>query len=215
MLYHAFQASIYLYSSLITTFHHIPSIVVITSIIVAATASAISSKFGTFSTIGGIIGTSVSAAFLILLGLMNLYILYKLVQHLRTMIKSAPGQEQEYEIKGAGCLFYLFKKMFKLIDRWVYWDHRPQKLMLTRHSRPWKMYPLGVMFGLGFDTSSEVALLGIASIQGAKGTSVWLILISPVLFTGESSMPLESCWALAESLHQWGCAFWIPLTALS
>ena len=48
------------------------------------------------------------------------------------------------------------------------------------------MYPLGVMFGLGFDTSSEVALLGISSIQGAKGTSIWLILIFPILFTGES-----------------------------
>jgi high-affinity nickel-transport protein len=46
------------------------------------------------------------------------------------------------------------------------------------------MYPLGVLFGLGFDTSSEVALLGIASIQAAKGTSIWLILIFPVLFTG-------------------------------
>lgn len=45
---------------------------------------------------------------------------------------------------------------------------------------------LGVMFGLGFDTSSEVALLGIASIQGAKGTSIWLILIFPVLFTSMS-----------------------------
>lgn len=42
------------------------------------------------------------------------------------------------------------------------------------------------MFGLGFDTSSEVALLGIASIQGAKGTSIWLILIFPLLFTGMS-----------------------------
>ena len=46
------------------------------------------------------------------------------------------------------------------------------------------MYPLGVMFGLGFDTSSEVALLGIASIQASKGTSLWLILVFPVLFTG-------------------------------
>ena len=53
------------------------------------------------------------------------------------------------------------------------------------------MYPLGVMFGLGFDTSSEIALLGIASIQGSKGTSIWLILIFPVLFTGMSS-PLDS-----------------------
>lgn len=51
-------------------------------------------------------------------------------------------------------------------------------------TRPWKMYPLGVMFGLGFDTSSEVALLGISSIQAANGTSMWLILIFPILFTG-------------------------------
>ena len=50
------------------------------------------------------------------------------------------------------------------------------------------MYPLGVMFGLGFDTSSEVALLGIASIQASKGTSIWLILIFPVLFTGKSTL---------------------------
>lgn len=45
------------------------------------------------------------------------------------------------------------------------------------------MYPIGVLFGAGFDTSSEIALLGIASIQGAKGTSIWLILIFPLLFT--------------------------------
>lgn len=96
---------------------------------------------------------------------MNVYILWKLCQQMQKLIAAAPGDDNQFEIKGAGCLFYLFKKMFKLIDR------------------PWKMYPLGVMFGLGFDTSSEVALLGIASIQGAKGTSIWLILIFPVLFT--------------------------------
>ncbi len=45
------------------------------------------------------------------------------------------------------------------------------------------MYPLGVLFGLGFDTSSEIALLGISSVQAAKGTSIWVILIFPVLFT--------------------------------
>lgn len=51
------------------------------------------------------------------------------------------------------------------------------------------MYPLGVMFGLGFDTSSEVALLGIASVQGSRGTSIWLILIFPLLFTGNYLPP--------------------------
>ena len=49
-----------------------------------------------------------------------MYILYKLIQVMRKLIASTPGEEQNLEIKGAGCLFYLFKKMFKLIDRW---DH--------------------------------------------------------------------------------------------
>jgi high-affinity nickel-transport protein len=48
------------------------------------------------------------------------------------------------------------------------------------------MYPLGVLFGLGFDTSSEIALLGISSIQAARGTDIWVILIFPILFTGKN-----------------------------
>lgn len=45
------------------------------------------------------------------------------------------------------------------------------------------MYPLGVLFGLGFDTSSEIALLGISAITASQGTSIWLILLFPILFT--------------------------------
>jgi nickel/cobalt transporter (NiCoT) family protein len=142
------------------------TIVVITSIVVAATAAAVSDRFEAFGTVGSIVGSSVSAAFLLLLGLVNAYILYKLVVQLRKVLDLSPTQaEQAWKIEGAGCLFLILKKMFKLIDR------------------PWKMYPLGVMFGLGFDTSSEIALLGISSIQAAKGTSIWLILLFPVLFT--------------------------------
>lgn len=90
---------------------------IVTSIVVAATASAISSRFGAFSRIGGIIGTSVSAGFLIILGIMNMYILHKLVQQMKRLIALAPGEEQTFKIQGAGCLFYLFRKMFKIIDK--------------------------------------------------------------------------------------------------
>lgn len=51
------------------------------------------------------------------------------------------------------------------------------------------MYPLGILFGLGFDTSSEIALLGISSIEAAKGTTFWVILIFPLLFTGKAAHP--------------------------
>ena len=50
------------------------------------------------------------------------------------------------------------------------------------------MYPLGILFGLGFDTSSEIALLGISSVEAAKGTNMWVILVFPALFTGRSSI---------------------------
>lgn len=143
------------------------TIVVVTSIVVAATAAGVSSRFDSFSNVGGIIGTSVSAAFLIALGVMNAYILYKLIVQLNKVVRMQPEDEaaNAWNVEGGGILFRVLKKMFKLIDR------------------PWKMYPLGVMFGLGFDTSSEVALLGISSIQGAKGTSMWLIMVFPILFT--------------------------------
>ena len=62
-------------------------------------------------------------------------------------------------------MMLVLRKMFKIVNK------------------SWKMYPLGILFGLGFDTSSEIALLGISSIEATRGTSFWLILLFPVLFT--------------------------------
>lgn len=96
-------------------------IVIITSIVVAATAAAVSSRFDRFSTVGGIIGTSVSAAFLILLGLMNAYILYKLIQQMRKVLGLKEGEESEaWKIEGGGILFSILKRMFRLIDRYAF-----------------------------------------------------------------------------------------------
>ncbi|KAI4675752.1 uncharacterized protein J4E88_007787 [Alternaria novae-zelandiae] len=160
------------------------TIVIITSLIVAGTAAAVSDKFDNFERVGGIIGTSVSAAFLLLLGLMNIYILYKLIVQMRKMVSSDPGSEHEqFKIQGGGCLFPILQKLFKLVDR------------------PWKMYPLGVLFGLGFDTSSEIAVLGISSIQATKGTSIWLILIFPLLFTAGMCLLDTTDGALMMSLY--------------
>ncbi|TKA81953.1 hypothetical protein B0A55_01919 [Friedmanniomyces simplex] len=140
--------------------------VMVTSIVVAASSAAISDRFGAFSNVGGIIGSSVSAGVLILLGIVNGWILYKLIEQLRKAIAAPIGHEsQDFSFEGGGCMMLVLRKMFKLVDQ------------------PWKMYPLGVLFGLGFDTSSEIALLGISAIQAAQGTSIWLILIFPLLFT--------------------------------
>lgn len=93
---------------------------VITSIVVASTAAAVSTRFGAFSRVGGIIGSSVSATFLIVLGIMNVFILYKLIKQLRVIINSpADAPEAEFQIEGGGCLFRVLKRTFKLIDRYV------------------------------------------------------------------------------------------------
>lgn len=158
------------------------TIVVVTCVVVAATSGALRDRFDNFQYVGGIIGTSVSAVFLVLLSVGNGWILYRLVQRLRQVLREpdphheagdGDGDDQavaNLQLEGAGFMANLFRKVFRIVDR------------------PWKMYPLGVLFGLGFDTSSEIAILGIASIQGAAGTSLWIILIFPILFTGESAV---------------------------
>ncbi|KAJ4303960.1 hypothetical protein N0V88_001562 [Collariella sp. IMI 366227] len=160
------------------------TVVIVTCIVVAATAGALRDRFDDFQRIGGIIGTSVSAAFLLLLCVGNGWVLWSLVRRLRVVMEEQrvrrergrmgrsdgdsevdPTGQQALQLEGVGFLSTVFRRVFKMVDR------------------PWKMLPLGILFGMGFDTSSEIAILGIASIQAAQGTSMWVILIFPALFT--------------------------------
>ncbi|KAI1771298.1 NicO-domain-containing protein [Hypoxylon cercidicola] len=187
------------------------TVVVATCVVVAATSGALRARFDAFRRVGGIVGTAVSAAFLLLLCLGNGWVLHRLVRRLRVVLREAdphhPAEEGDEEdggggggrrsgegaredqaavnlqLEGAGFLAHVFRKLFRIVDR------------------SWKMYPLGVLFGLGFDTSSEIAILGIASIQGAQGTSLWVILIFPLLFTAGMCMLDTTDGALMMALY--------------
>jgi high-affinity nickel-transport protein len=157
------------------------TIVLITCIVVAATSGALEKRFDGFERVGNIVGTSVSASVLLLLGIANAWILVKLVRRLRQILNEEVEEDAigftadgGFKIEGGGVLVRILNKVFVVVDK------------------PWKMYFVGVLFGLGFDTSSEIAVIGIASIQGAQGTSIWLILIFPVLFAGMLSNPPEA-----------------------
>lgn len=101
------------------------SIVVITSIVVAATAASISHKFDGFSHIGGIIGSAVSASFLLVLGLANAYILLLLLRQMHKLLgwyacnPDNNDHHQPLKFEGGGCLFRVFKKLFKLVNRYA------------------------------------------------------------------------------------------------
>ncbi|KAM7196612.1 High-affinity nickel-transport domain containing protein [Rhypophila sp. PSN 637] len=174
------------------------TVVIITCIVVAATSGALRDRFDDFTRVGNIIGTSVSAAFLLILCVGNGWVLWRLVKRVRVVLEeqrqqrqSGSGQEDDggadaaanLSLEGAGFLANVFRKLFRMVDR------------------PWKMLPLGFLFGLGFDTSSEIAILGIASIQAAQGTSIWLILIFPVLFTAGMCMLDTTDGALMMALY--------------
>lgn len=113
------------------------TIVIITSVAVAATAASLSNKFDDFERIGGIIGTSVSTAFLWILAIGNAYILFTLIRRMMEIMRTpiaAPGSEDEeklnedvFNLNGGGILVRVFGWAFKIVDR------------------SWKMYPLGVL----------------------------------------------------------------------
>ncbi|ORX53176.1 NicO-domain-containing protein [Hesseltinella vesiculosa] len=144
------------------------TIVFVMSVIVAATANAVAGGIDDFSKIGGIIGTSVSIAFLTLIAILNIIVLVGVVQTLRRLKKEGVYSEldiEEFLATRGGILGRFFYPVFKFVNA------------------SWKMYPLGLLFGLGFDTSTEIILLGITAVQGAKGMNMWLIILLPLLFT--------------------------------
>jgi high-affinity nickel-transport protein len=115
----------------------------------------------------GLIGTSVSGGFLMLIALLNLFILVGIV---RVFVEMKRGKfdaaEFEKQLDSRGLLMRFFGPIARKIDK------------------PWKMYPLGVLFGLGFDTATEVALLVLTGSSVIAGLPWWSILSLPLFFAG-------------------------------
>ena len=142
------------------------TVVVIASLIVYATASMLERQIDIAREIGSIVATSISAFFLISIALINLIILrgvWKAFQEARR--GEVYGGQSPDTLMGNGLLGRLFRPLFRLL------------------SSPWQMYPIGFLFGLGFDTATEVAILGISAAAAAKGLSLSAMAIFPILFT--------------------------------
>jgi high-affinity nickel-transport protein len=148
------------------------TVVILGSIAIAATALALQHRFDGVRAIGGVIGTLVSTFFLFAIAIVNLIILRSVYRSFMRVRRGEPYVEEDFDLLLAnrGFLSRLFRPMFNLI----------------RSS--WHMYPLGFVFGLGFDTATEIGLLGIAAAEAAKGLSLWSVLVFPVLFAAGMSL---------------------------
>ena len=143
------------------------TIVVLASLAIAATAQALAGPLRTFHELGSSVGTIVSAAFLLIIAIMNLYILGTVYRTFHRVRRGEPYVEEDLNtlLAGGGLFARIFRPLFGLI----------------RES--WQMYPLGFLFGLGFDTATEIGLLGISAAEASKGMPIWSILVFPALFT--------------------------------
>ncbi len=143
------------------------TIVLLLTIAIALTAGNIQENMPQFKEVGGLIGTSVSALFLLFIAALNIVILWDVFNTFQSVKNGGSYNEDSLNelLNQRGLLGRFFRPLFKLIDQ------------------SWKMYPLGVLFGLGFDTATEVGLLGLSASQASAGLPIWSILIFPALFT--------------------------------
>jgi high-affinity nickel-transport protein len=172
------------------------TIVVAATAAIAATAMALQHRFDAFREIGGVIGTLVSAGFLFVIAAINLIVLKSVVA---TFIRVRRGERYDEEsfnllLANRGLLARIFKPMFRLI------------------TRGWHMYPLGVLFGLGFDTASEIGLLSVSATQASHGVPIWSIMVFPALFT--AGMSLIDATDSILMLGAYGWAFMKPVRKL-
>lgn len=148
------------------------TVVVLASVGVAVATSAMQRRFDYFREVGGVIGTCVSALFLLAIALMNLVILRSIYKAWRNVKDGGVYVDDDFDMLLADRGFFarLFRPLFRLI------------------TRSWHMFPLGFLFGLGFDTATEIALLGIAATQASQGLSPWSVMVFPVLFSAGMSL---------------------------
>ncbi len=143
---------------------------------------------------GGVVGTLVSGSFLYLIAGLNLVVLVGIAKVFRRMRAGRYDEaELEAQLAARGLMARFFGGLVRSVDR------------------PWKMYPIGVLFGLGFDTATEVALLAAAAGAAVGGLPWYAVVVLPVLFAAGMSlfdtldgsfMNFAYGWAFASSVRK-------------
>jgi nickel/cobalt transporter (NiCoT) family protein len=172
------------------------TVVVLLSLLAAYGAGYVKNHFPEFQKVGGVIGASVSALFLLLIAVVNLTVFLDVFKRFRAVRKGSPCEENAAEdlLAGGGIMARAFRSLFKLIGE------------------SWQMYFIGFLFGLGFDTATEIALLGMAATEAAHEAPLWSIMVFPLLFT--SGMCLLDTTDGIVMLGAYGWAFVRPVRKL-
>ncbi|MEZ5994130.1 MAG: HoxN/HupN/NixA family nickel/cobalt transporter [Hyphomonadaceae bacterium] len=169
------------------------SVVMLATLGISLTAGAWFRHVEEVRAVGGFIGAAVSAVFLLVVGFVNLVVLRDLVQAWsRAKLGQEPADAGELMLSGPFARF--FRPLFKTI------------------SRSWGLFPIGFLFGLGFDTATEIGLLAIAASQVTQGEAVLTVLVFPALFAAGMSLMDTVDSAMMTRVYRW--AFVDPVRKL-
>jgi high-affinity nickel-transport protein len=153
---------------------------------VHAIVNGVAGPQGQLKNVGGIIATSVSGVFLVLIGLVNLVILVGIIRIYRKMRAGRyDAGSLEQDLVAGGFLSQVFGRLFKVV------------------TRSWHMYLVGLLFGLGFDTASEVALLAISAGAASQGLPFLAVLSLPVIFAAGMTLMDTTDGAFMAKAYSW------------
>jgi high-affinity nickel-transport protein len=143
-------------------------------LVAAAVAGAVTTlgSFQSFGELGGTISSVISAVFLFAIAAMNIVVFAAVWRSYRRVRAGAPFVAEDLDtlLNSRGFLTRMFRPLFRLI------------------TKSWHMFPLGFLFGLGFDTATEVTMFGLAAAQAADGVPLHAILVFPLLFAAAMSL---------------------------
>jgi high-affinity nickel-transport protein len=144
------------------------------------------SENGQLKAVGGLIGTSVSGVFLIVIGILNLLILLDITRVYRRMKRGEYNRRSlQQELVAGGLMTRIFGRLFKVV------------------TASWQMYPIGFLFGLGFDTASEVALLAISAGAAAQDLPFLAVLSLPLIFAAGMALMDTTDGAFMSKAYAW------------
>jgi len=166
------------------------------SVAVAFVAAAIEGRFSSIKAVGNVLSTLASAGFLFAIAAFNVLVFVSIVRTFRAVRAGQSFVEEDFDVllNSRGLLARIFRPVFALV------------------TKSWHMFPVGVMFGLGFDTVTEIALFGISAAQAADGASAATLLIFPALFA--VGMTLIDTTDGVLMLGAYGWAFMKPIRKL-
>lgn len=170
------------------------SVVLLATMFIAGSAAILANRFDGLRLIGSIAGTTISAGFLLIVAIINAAILRSTWILFMRARRGEAVADATLPRLGTGLLARLLRPLFRMI------------------TASWHMLPLGFLFGLGFDTATEIGLLGLSATQAAQGMSTWCILVFPALFAAGMTLVDTTDGVLMLGVYDW--AFIHPLRKL-